>query len=225
MASELRNYKNSADVSVEKGLGGSYIVNVSEYSFGEKVRENTYTFSTYVDLYPSIGIYKNLHPSTYQTDTEILNKPVALDPGGTTCIFTDCHSLVSVNLVTDVSVGSMFNTHHHAFAGCESLTTVNLGTLFEDISDNYCDFENMFEGCTNLTTISGTIDFTNLNGIGAIKDMFKGCENLQSVTIKNGSGANDITAENVTVLDKTYNYAYEVMGLTTEQFNSIVILV
>lgn len=40
LASELRNYKNSADVSVEKGLGGSYIVNVSEYSFGENVHEN-----------------------------------------------------------------------------------------------------------------------------------------------------------------------------------------
>lgn len=52
--------------------------------------------------------------------------------------------------------------------------------------------------------------------------MFNGCENLQSVTIKNGSGDHDITAENV-VDDNTY--AYEIMGIAVEQFNFAVTLI
>lgn len=230
----LTDYKSSLESAVEKDpVTGKYTVNTSVYAFANKIKEEsieydpespTPTPDPEPDPFPSItGIYQASHGSTYKTDTSVKDAPLTLDPGGLTCAFTNCVSLISVDLTTDVLVGIGFNTHHDAFAGCRSLTTVNLGTLFETASEA-STFENMFKGCTNLQTITGTIDISKANGgIDALKDMFAGCTSLASVTLKTGDI--DIAEENVEVDGVTYAYAYEILGLTAEQFASAVTLV
>lgn len=232
MPNDLKSYKGSLEAQIEKdSLTGKYTINTAIYSFDTKVKEETSEYDPASptpdpepDPFPSIpGIYQASHGSTYKTDTSVQDAPLTLDPGGLTCAFTNCVSLISVDLTTDVLVGASFNTHHDAFAGCRSLTTVNLGTLFETASEA-STFENMFKGCTNLQTITGTIDISKANGgIGALKDMFAGCTSLASVTLK--AGDIDLTEENVTVDETTYAYAYEVLGLTAEQFANAVTLV
>ena len=233
----ISNYVNSVDVDVEKS-GSTYTITSKKYKFGEKVGENTYTFNAQgssgseetqnTDPFPSItGIYQSAHPTTYKTDTSVQDAPLTLDPGGLTCAFSNCVSLTSVDLTTDVMVGSSFNIHHDAFAGCRSLTTVDLGTLFET-SSGASTFENLFNGCTNLQIISGTIDVSNASGgISALKNMFKDCNSLESVELKLGSI--DLEETNVSIGESdnsvVYDYAYEVLGLTSEQFVNAVTII
>lgn len=230
----ITNYASSIDVDVEKS-GDTYTITTAKYQMGVKVSEDSSTFTPSgggggggdepsTDPFPTItGIYQAAHPTTYKTDTSVQDAPLTLDPGGLTIAFTNCVALTSVDLTTDVTVGTSFNSHHDAFAGCSALTTVNLGTLFETAS-GATTFENMFNGCTNLTTITGIIDVSTASGgVDALKFMFKGCSSLESVSLK--VGELDLEETNVTVSGITYDYAYEVLGLTALQFSNVVSIV
>ena len=88
--------------------------------------------------------------------------------------FSGCTSLAEV--VDMPSIGTM---HHRAFAGCTSLTSVDLSGLH--MSGN-----SVFAGCTGITSVT-TGKFTALGN-----EMFKGCNKLTEVTIKTsklGDGA------------------------------------
>lgn len=231
----LTDYKSSLESVVEKDpVTGKYTVNTSVYAFANKIKEEsteydpespTPTPDPEPDPFPEAGgTYQRLHPTTYRTDTSVQNAPMSLNNVGIACAFVNCVSLTSIDLTTDVSdVADITFTCHHAFAGCKELTTVNLGTYFETISTD-TTLEHMFDGCIKLATITGTIDLSNISYTN-MKDMFKNCTSLTAVSIKNGVGDNDITAENVEVDGVTYAYAYEILGLTAEQFASAVTLV
>ena len=205
MATDLKSYKGAIEAHVEKDvLTGKYTVNTSVYAFANKVKEESIE---YVPESPTptpdpdpepvtiTGIYQQAHPSTYLTDTSVQDAPVDL---------TGNNGLKNV------------------FANCGALTAIDLSTDVSNASGT--DNSNAFYGCTALETITGTIDLTDVPYTG-MKDMFKNCTSLTAVSIKNGTDDNDITAENVEIAGVTYDYAYEILGLTVEQFANAVTLV
>ena len=208
----LTEYKSSLETEVTKdSLTGKYTISTSIYSFYTKVKEDSTEYEPEIIPTPIpepepepepeptpvtiTGIYQQAHPSTYLTDTSVQDAPVDL---------TGNNGLKNV------------------FANCEALTAIDLSTDVSNASGT--DNSNAFYGCTALTTITGTIDLTDVPYNG-MKDMFKDCTSLTAVSIKNGADDNDITAENVEVAGVTYDYAYEILGLTAEQFASAVTLV
>lgn len=203
----LTDYKSSLETTVEKdSVTGKYTINTAFYTFDTKVKEESSEYDPAIptpdpDPEPEptpvtiTGIYQQAHPSTYLTDTSVQDAPVDL---------TGNNGLKNV------------------FANCEALTAIDLSTDVSNVSGT--DNSNAFYGCTALTTITGTIDLTDVPYTG-MKDMFKDCTSLTAVSIKNGADDNDITAENVEVAGVTYDYAYEYLGLTAEQFASAVTLV
>ncbi len=143
--------------------------------------------------------------------------------------FTNCVSMQSINLNTDITISSnKISYADYAFAGCRALTTVDVGDYFdieyyEQTNEFYApglSFVSMFEGCSSLTTVTGRIDIGFVGSIQKLKDMFKGCTNLRRVEIgcgvKDTENYIDLMAQNVTIDGVTYTYAYEYLGLNSE---------
>lgn len=244
MAEDLRNYPNSMETNVAKDASGDYNVTLTHYSFGAKVSERSQKFPVSggsTDPFPSItGKYQAAHPTTYNTDTSVQGTPLTIPDSDFREYFTNCVSLTSIDLTTVFILPTSSDPYYpivhdfdHAFAGCQALTTVNLGDTVGPWDEGHPGsdapyWESMFEGCSNLTTITGTIDMSNLYEFAYTKDMFKGCTNLQSVTIKvTGGLANlNLMDTNITAYDgNTYNYAYEILGLTAQQMANAVTLI
>ena len=240
----LKNFKGTVQYVVDKKDPNKYVITEILWDRGVKVGENTYTEDltpptpvppSPTDPYPDItGVYQKLHPTTYATDTSVQDPPVdftspsvTVDVNDISNAFVNCVALTSVNFSTDVLLDSLgFEQANYAFAGCKELVSVDIGTKMYSSDNN--KLVSMFEGCTKLETIVGTIDLSLSYDIVNLKDMFKGCTNLQSVSIKNGESSRghcDLTEENVEIDGQTYTHVYEYLGLTDEQFASAVTIV
>ena len=139
--------------------------------------------------------------------------------------FTNCVSMQSIDLTTDITSTSNYISYaSYAFAGDKALTTVDLGDYFVD--NRLALAVSMFEGCSSLSTIVGTIWIGAVDSWTALKDMFKGCSSLSSVNINCGYNNDpkyrDLMVEDVTIEGVTYDYAYEYLGLTAEQMSNAV---
>ena len=147
--------------------------------------------------------------------------------------FINCVSMQSIDLTTDiVTTSSEISYADYAFAGCKALTTVNLGDYFEGVYNTETgtiyasglSFVSMFEGCSSLTTVTGTICVGFTGGYQPLKDMFKGCTNLRSANLDCGvidtEDYVDLMAQNVDIDGVTYDYAYEYLGLSSDYINN-----
>lgn len=220
------SYLGYVNIYTEKdAVTGSYKVTLTQRKLGELISEKHYEFDLDEDPVVELGVYATLHPDTYLTDTTVQDPPLICGVGGGTltgiCFaFLNCKALTAVNagdFVTNTTV-SIDNTS--AFEGCTALETVDLGN-YTDPSDSWGQliFTNMFKDCTSLTTVTGVLKITNAS-LSSLKDMFKNCNSLTSVTIRQNpdvTSNNNLFSENVTLNGITYNYLYELMGLTAEQ--------
>ncbi len=92
------------------------------------------------------------------------------------CMFSDCHSLTSIDL-------SHFDTKkvkgmYRMFAGCENLTQLDLSSFdTRKVRDMY----GMFSRCKKLTQL----DLSNFNtyNVCGLSEMFRGCSSLTSLDI------------------------------------------
>lgn len=245
------DYLKAHKFVVEKLANGTYKVTRNDYLNGTQVGQYTYDFGDIggggsdepVD--ENIGVYQKLHPTTYLTDTSVQNVPLDLTNNyGLKQAFMNCSSLTSVNLNSDVTApeyGALDNSY--AFKGCTALTSVNLGSIklgYYIVSEDPAhmndpilvtpSFLGMFDGCTNLTSISGDIYFTDISPALLI-NMFRGCSNLNcsNLNIYNGytDSENDLfqkyTGGGLEIDGQTYTYSYEALGLTKAQLHQATI--
>ena len=120
-------------------------------------------------------------------------------------MFSDCKSLISVNLNTKnvinmeylffncpnlKTIEFNFNTENvikmnRMFSGCASLTSINISTFN---IQNTKDIEKFFFGCSSLTSL----DLSNFktNQIINMKDMFSFCSELKYINIPNLNTSN-----------------------------------
>lgn len=232
----LSSYLGYAWVNTVKDpVTGTYKVTLTQRKLGEIVSEKHYEFD--LDESPSVelGVYATLHPDTYLIDTEVKDPPLICGVGGGSltgiCFaFLNCKSLTTLSASTTGADGDFLtNTMHSidstsAFEGCTALETVNLGDFVDNSRVDYEHiYTNMFKDCVNLTTITGIIDISK-SPLSSLKDMFKNCNSLTSVTIRQNSDVtsnNNLFSENITLNGITYNYLYELMGLTSEQVTTL----
>lgn len=224
MSDDLHNYFSSLDVKVQKDqVTGEYGVTVDKYNLGTKTGQDSFNFDITPSPEPEVieGIYQKVHRGTYGGDTYVRDRPLDLntsgDNGGLQKAFANCTEMGMISVSWDVKNVTGGN-HSYAFYGCRNLSVVNIYNRLADSSlyDN-CSYVSMFEGCKMLSTVIGLIDVSHVS-YENLKDMFKDCHRLTGLRIKNGTGNNDILAENVVVNGVTYAHAYEIMGLSADQF-------
>ena len=237
------SFRHSAVYSVSRDVFGDYTVVVQIYQGDTLVDTKTYTFGDGSD--EIVGIYQRQFPDTYNT---IVDFPSSTNPdlfdvtavGGLKLFAANCTSLVHVALSEWKLPSTGVYHNEYGFYNCPQLYMVLCGGLNDagESNINYFDSvhhsSHMFEGDANLHYITTTsspdaaaensvvISFENC--LEYNKDMFKGCTSLEVLKLRNGTGVNDLTAQQ-TFNGVVYEHGYEYIGLTTEQFNSIVTLV
>lgn len=235
MADEIKGkYPSSLICSVNKAVGTSnYTVKLKVYNWStlESEKEEEFTIEVGPIDGGVVGVYQVTYPDTYLTDTVVRGKPIDAFNLGLSNFFANCVSFTSLS-VTDNNVGgidenadvgvsySAVGGFTNAFYKCTSLETVVFSSLRESgvlVPDADCS--SMFEGCSSLTTITGTLDFSEAD-YTKCKDMFKGCASLTGLQIKNGTDSHDIMAS-LTVGSITYDHAYEYLGLSVDQFEIV----
>lgn len=235
-------YYKTHKFSVEKLSNGTYKVIRDDYQGGSLVGQYEYSYT--IDnsgeedpISDDIGIYQSLHPYTYLTDTSVQDAPLDMSSGyGLKQAFMNCSALSSVNLSTDViisSSGALENSY--AFSGCTSLVSVDLGDIMlgKNMSSTLSvtpSFLCMFDGCSNLTNISGSIYFTSVTP-ALLAHMFRGCTKLDCSNLKIYNGFTDsiydlfqkYTGNRLEIDGETYTYSYEALGLTKAQLHQATI--
>lgn len=99
--------------------------------------------------------------------------------------FSNCTKLVCI----DISKASFSNISSMscAFNNIKSLKTFNCGKT--SIKDTNINTAEMFKGCSNLTTVTGSLDFTGIketlyiSDSGLLVNMFKDCSNLVNIDL------------------------------------------
>lgn len=243
MPSGFPNYRGSASIGIAGDGFGGYVVTVNTYEYDNLVSTNTYNFDGGSD--EIVGIYQRMFPDDYAT---VVDFPSSTNPdlfdvtavGGLKLFAANCTSLVHVGLSEWKLPSTGVYHNEYGFYNCPQLYMVLCNGLNDAGESNVNYFDSvhysahMFEGDANLhyiTTTSSTdaaaensvvISFENC--LGYNKDMFKGCTSLEALKLRNGTGVNDLTAQQ-TFDGVVYEHGYEYIGLTTEQFNNIVTLV
>lgn len=185
-----------------------------------------------------IGLLQSAYPSTYNTVTSIsqLNdgNKISITRRGLDHLCANCISLQSVDVKNDFdnSYGPgwssgyypVFAIHDYAFYNCTSLVSVDFSDLFDNVSNNpwWGSCSHMFEGCSNLTTITTSDNKIYINTLNGSKDMFKGCTKLTGLNIDCGNiDLNASYTEPEYMGGGTYAHGYEYLGLTADQFTQV----
>ena len=109
--------------------------------------------------------------------------------------FEDGQNLLAANL--DELIGAIYYRMDGMFAGCSSLTELDLSNIDTDLVTSV---DSMFEGCSSLFRLDlSAWDFEHLK---SCKRMFWGCDSLRHVTV-NGCDARtvDIVAKALAMAD------------------------
>lgn len=235
-------YDNPSVVEVwayrDPAVTGPYKLRKRVYSLGTLVSEDVID----VDDIPYggdddniIGLLQTAYPSTYNIVTSIseLNdgNKISITRRGLDHLCANCTSLESVDVKNDFdnSYGpgwssgyyNAFAIHDYAFYNCTSLVSVDFDDLFDPIStiSKWGSCSHMFEGCSNLTTITTSDDIIYVNDLGGSKDMFKGCTSLTGLKLYCASDLSaSFTPSGSTI---AYDYAYEYLGLNASQFTQV----
>ena len=121
--------------------------------------------------------------------------------------FSNCTALTSITIPNAVIKIGAF-----AFEDCRSLTSF----CFPN-SVTYVDWEGMFEGCTNLTSLTIGKGLENINaGFGA----FGGCENLANIEVVSGNPRYD-SRNNCNAVIETSSNALVLGGTNTTIPNGV----
>lgn len=223
------DFRGSVGISVSRTLNG-YDVTIVEYEQGVAVNTRTQSFNT------RVGLIQAAYPSIYQTITNVSELGTSLTLNLTTNkglrhLCANCTSLTEFNVDQVVLPSEGLYSNEYAFYNCSALTKVVVGDKLATGSGIFGTIigESMFEGCTNLPHIyeSYTSDADNVlatidlsQSLVLCRNMFKGCRNLAGLKLKNGTGDNDIMAEQV--LDGiTYEHGYDYLGLKDYQFEIV----
>ena len=103
------------------------------------------------------------------------------------------------------------------FYSCSGITTLDISTWN---TANVRNFSSMFGYCSKLQTIEGVIDMSSCVTVEDAKSMFSKCSALQKVKIKNPPS--DFLEQKMFSINVKYpKFGYEVLGLTTEQFEIV----
>ena len=89
--------------------------------------------------------------------------------------FQDCDSLTQINNLEKLDT-SLVKDMSNLFAGCESLTEVNLRTFD---TANVTNMESMFEGCESIRELD--LRSFNTANVKYMESMFSGCEELTTI--------------------------------------------
>ena len=226
------DFRGSVGISISRTLNG-YDVIIVEYEQGVAVNTRTQSFNTSDEI---IGLIQAAYPSVYQTITNVSELGTSSTLNLTTNkglrhLCANCTSLTEFNIDEVVLPTEGLYSNEYAFYNCSALTKVVVADKLAIGSGIFGTIigESMFEGCTNLPHIyeSYTSDADNVlatidlsQSLVLCRNMFKGCTNLAGLKLKNGTGDNDIMAEQV-IDGITYEHGYEYLGLTASQFEIV----
>lgn len=80
-------------------------------------------------------------------------------------------------------------TLEYTFANCKAIENINISIIYGDDTANYLYMTNCFYNCTNLKTITGNLDLSN---IYTLQNGFSGCTSLERIET-NGQIAKNVT--------------------------------
>lgn len=181
--------------------------------------------SQYVNIHPTQLAYAYSENSNAQNDLWNLGSIPELDTSAVTTM-NNCfrsNSQVTVLDLSTWSFASCTNTQY-MFAACGNLTKVTfpVNTPLKSIA-------NMFNNCTSLEEIAGSLDLSQCNAITATNNIFTNCTSLKKIQISDFSYNNNQTLDfsASTVFDTAYLLnslpAYTGSRTKTIKVNSAVI--
>ena len=181
--------------------------------------------SQYINIHPTQLAYAYSENSDAQNDLWNLGSIPELDTSAVTTMY-NCfrsNSQVTVLDLSTWSFASCTNTQY-MFAACHNLTKVTfpVNTPLKSIA-------NMFNNCTSLEEIAGSLNLSQCNAINATNSIFFGCKSLKKIQISdfsyNANQTLDLSAS--TVFDAAYLLnslpAYTGSRTKTIKVNSAVI--
>lgn len=140
---------------------------------------------------------------------------VAADTTNLSDSFSHCYTLTSID-VSHMDVSNI-TAMSNMFYTCSGITTLDISTWN---TANVRDFSGMFGYCSKLQTLEGVIDMASCVTVEDAKSMFSKCSALQKVKIKNPPS--DFLEQKMFSINVKYpKFGYEVLGLTTEQFEIV----
>ena len=181
--------------------------------------------SQYINTHPTLLTYAYSENSNAQNDLWNLGSIPELDTSAVTSM-NSCFRSNSQVTVLDLSTWSFASCTNTAFmfAACANLTKVTfpVNTPLKSIG-------NMFNNCTSLEEIAGSLDLSQCNSITATSNIFTNCTSLKKIQISdfsyNSNQTLDLSAS--TVFDAAYLLnslpAYTGSRTKTIKVNSAVI--
>ena len=235
MAELYTTYPYALVLGIRRDPVGSDIFKVTKqvYKFGTKVSEEDTEYEIPVGApeEPVAGLIQASFPDTYNTITAISQlddgNKITITQRGLQYMCANCTSLESVVVKDDFDYSgwtgsawiNAFSMHQYAFYNCTSLVSVDFDDLFTYVpGNNWGTCQSMFQGCSNLTTITTSNNKIQIS-LGGCKDMFKGCAKLTGLNIV----CDHDLSEAYTPYGSTevFTYGYEYLGLTAGQFTQV----
>ena len=122
--------------------------------------------------------------------------------------FQDCYNLTTVNNLEKLDT-SLVTDMSNLFAGCASLTEVNLRTFQ---TANVTNLESMFEGCESIRSLDlRSFDTANVK---YMESMFSGCEELTTILV-----SKDFVTGSVTDGDYMFEDCWKLVGGSGTKFD------
>lgn len=232
----IKDYPVSIAITLHRDPPGGHIFKITKevYQYGVKISEDVTDYE--IDPSPEpdqiVGLIQATYPDVYNTITSVaqLNDgvPITITQRGMYHMCANCTSLQSVDVKTDFDYSGWtggyvyaFSRHQYAFYNCTSLVSVDFDDLFDYIAveNRWGECQSMFEGCSELTTITTSDNKIYINDLLDSKDMFKGCTKLTGLNIVcNTDLSQPYTPYGST---ETYEHGYEYLGLTADQFTQV----
>lgn len=104
--------------------------------------------------------------------------------------FSDATKLISIPEIEFHAHNVNYKaTLEYTFANCKAIENINISIIYGDDTANYLYMTNCFYNCTNLKTITGNLDLSN---IYTLQNGFSGCKSLERIET-NGQIAKNCT--------------------------------
>lgn len=174
---EMNANINITDANLTGAFYGSTVININNLN----IVESTYSTKATRPLENTFNNCSNL--------LEITSKNKWIIHSGLYATFSGASKLVTIpEIEFHVHKVSYKDTLEYVFKNCSSIENINISIIYDDDTAIY--IKEAFYNCTKLKTITGNLDFSNVQNIS---NVFYGCTSLERIET-NGQIAKNLTS-------------------------------